>query len=365
MPLFYLIAGAVMTDMALVFFTTAAMTMFWLAVNHSDPKRWHGRAFFVALGGALLAKGLIGPALIGAALCLFVAVSDNRTALVRKIVARLSWIEGIALMLLVAAPWYVTAELKTPGFLQYFVVGEHLSRFIEPSWQGDRFGNAHPQPRGMIWVFFLKATAVWIPYAVYLVLQRWRAGSVPEGPDSRLLSRYLFAWTLAPLVFFTLAGNTIESYALPALPAMALLIARAVPTGVRWFPSLAATNAIAAAVLVSAMALVWLPQKKYSERRSTKAVIDAAHATAAAPPVRLLAIRDLPDSAKFYSKGTAQLVSFERALETLAAPGEVFVMIREVDVIISSNRAAWPEFFLQLDRVGTYGKYVLYRRPAA
>jgi hypothetical protein len=38
-------------------------------------------------------------------------------------------------------------------------------------------------------------------------------------------------------------------------------------------------------------------------------------------------------------------------------------MIREVDMIASSNRAAWLEFFLQLDRVGLFGKYVLYRRP--
>ena len=38
----------------------------------------------------------------------------------------------IAVRILLAAPWYVLAEIRTPGFLEYFVIGEHWNRFAVP-----------------------------------------------------------------------------------------------------------------------------------------------------------------------------------------------------------------------------------------
>ncbi|WZB74311.1 hypothetical protein WJ972_26380 [Achromobacter insuavis] len=58
----------------------------------------------------------------------------------------LPWAGGIALTLMLALPWYIAAELKTPGFLRYFIVGEHILRFIDPGWEGDRYGSAHNAP---------------------------------------------------------------------------------------------------------------------------------------------------------------------------------------------------------------------------
>ena len=58
-------------------------------------------------------------------------------------------------------PWYLLAERKTPGFLDYFLVGEHWRRFTVPGWDGDRYGNAHLEPRGMIWAFLLQACLPW------------------------------------------------------------------------------------------------------------------------------------------------------------------------------------------------------------
>jgi 4-amino-4-deoxy-L-arabinose transferase-like glycosyltransferase len=362
MPLFYLMAGAVMTDMALVCLMTLAMTSFWRCMSEVGGSRWHSGVFFLSAGATLLAKGLVGPVLIGVALCLFVVLSPDRKTLLLQALARFRWIEGLALATAIAIPWYVIAEIRTPGFLDYFIFGEHFARFVDQDWQGDRFGTAHPQPRGKIWVFFLLASLVWIPYLLLLLGQRWRQGTVSIPGDGGL-SRYLIAWVLAPLLFFSGAGNTIESYTLPALPPLAALLAYWTPRGSRWLWRTAAAIAVSGAMLLSAASLFWLPQPKIAERRSAKPVVLAAERVAARQPIRLYGIRDLPDSAKFYTDGTAQAVSFEQALEILAQPGEVFFMIREVDMIASSNRAAWLEFFLQLDRVGLFGKYVLYRRP--
>ena len=41
---------------------------------------------------------------------------------------RLPWLPGVALTLLLALPWYWLAEQRTPGFLEYFLVGEHWHR---------------------------------------------------------------------------------------------------------------------------------------------------------------------------------------------------------------------------------------------
>jgi 4-amino-4-deoxy-L-arabinose transferase-like glycosyltransferase len=43
---------------------------------------------------------------------------------------RLPWISGSLLMLAIALPWYLLAEYRTPGFLNYFIMGEHVSRFL-------------------------------------------------------------------------------------------------------------------------------------------------------------------------------------------------------------------------------------------
>jgi hypothetical protein len=54
-------------------------------------------------------------------------------------------------------PRYVLAELRTPGFLQYFLMGEHWHRFVTPGWTGDLSGKAHAFPRGSIWPFAIAA----------------------------------------------------------------------------------------------------------------------------------------------------------------------------------------------------------------
>src|SRR3546814_5782336 len=64
-------------------------------------------------------------------------------------------------MLAISLPWYVIAELKTPGFLKYFLVGEHFLRFVDAGWAGDRYGTAHARAWGAIWLDWIAASAPW------------------------------------------------------------------------------------------------------------------------------------------------------------------------------------------------------------
>jgi 4-amino-4-deoxy-L-arabinose transferase-like glycosyltransferase len=53
---------------------------------------------------------------------------------------RLPWVTGTVLTLLLVVPWYALTEYRTPGFLHYFIIGEHIQRFLVPHWPGDLYG---------------------------------------------------------------------------------------------------------------------------------------------------------------------------------------------------------------------------------
>jgi len=224
-------AGAVMTDEALVLGTTLAMVSFWHALHAPAAQaRNAGWWFFVALAIGLLAKGPLALVLTGLPLGAWVLLTRRFNAARRA----LPWLPGLALMATLVLPWYALAEHRTPGFLAYFLIGEHWHRFVTPGWQGDLYGTAHRFPPGAIWAFAVVAV---LPWSVLTPLAAWRhrhgggrvgtaapagAGAAHEVIDrSRVL--YLACWALAPLVFFTAARNIIWTYALPALPALALL----------------------------------------------------------------------------------------------------------------------------------------------
>ncbi|HEY8962225.1 MAG TPA: glycosyltransferase family 39 protein, partial [Luteolibacter sp.] len=168
MPLFYFCSAAVMTDLALAFGTTMAMIGFRLALR--DGSRSWGYGFFIALAIGLLAKGPLALVIAGMPIGLWTLLTGRW----KDVWKRLPWMSGTLLMLAIAVPWYVLAERKTPGFLDYFLVGEHWKRFTIKGWGGDKYGKAHPISRGAIWVFWLMETFPWCLGFLALPWRRWR-----------------------------------------------------------------------------------------------------------------------------------------------------------------------------------------------
>ncbi|TAL61296.1 MAG: phospholipid carrier-dependent glycosyltransferase, partial [Legionella sp.] len=152
---FFLDAGTVMTDPALLFCNTLAMISFWRASVEKNILAAY--LFFISLGLGLLAKGPIILVLVG--LPLFTWVLQH--GYWAKIWRRLPWIQGLILIALIAFPWYFLVEQRTPGFLNYFIVGEHFQRFLIPGWTGDKYGIAHNAPWGMIWVYIIIGIFPW------------------------------------------------------------------------------------------------------------------------------------------------------------------------------------------------------------
>lgn len=212
---FFLNAGTVMTDPSLIFCTTLILVSFWHALVYKN-KIW-SYTFFIGIGLGLLAKGPIAIILAGMPIFFWVLYRNEW----RNLWLRLPWIKGSVLMLIIAIPWYVLAEKKTPGFLNYFILGEHFHRFVTPGWAGDKYGFAHHQHWGMIWIFAVLGVIPWsLLSLVWLVQYRKNISSITRDKDGWMA--YLFLCTTVSLLFFTFSSNIIYTYTFPCLPFFAL-----------------------------------------------------------------------------------------------------------------------------------------------
>ena len=234
MVLTFVAAGTVMTDPYLSLGTTWAMVGFYLAPKENV---WYWRyGFFIGLGIGLLAKGPLALVISGAPIAVWVLLQGKLMFYLRS----MPWIRGTLLTLVIALPWYILAELKTPGFINYFIVGEHFMRFVDPGWMGDLYGHAHKEPKGMIWLHWLGGSAPWGPLALLLLLGHlfktsWRQTLWQAVKQPVVI--YVLLWALVTPVFFTPAGNVIWTYSLPSMPAFALLMGWAMVklnNGERW-----------------------------------------------------------------------------------------------------------------------------------
>ena len=135
MPEYYLHAGVVSTDTFLCLSIALTMFGFWEALRENAKTYW-GYIFFVGIGIGLLAKGPIIAILTLPPIFIWALITKN----IKKIFLQLPWIIGVLLLLAISIPWYVLAELSTPGFIDYFIIGEHYERYFNTDWKGDKYG---------------------------------------------------------------------------------------------------------------------------------------------------------------------------------------------------------------------------------
>ena len=355
--LFLVSSAAVMTDLGLVLGTTLAMRGFWAAFKGARPRQ--SRRFnevwllFIGLGIGLLAKGPIAIVLSALPIGLWMLLTGN----IKTSWQRLPWIRGSLVTLAIAAPWYVMAEIRTPGFWEYFFIGEHWKRFTVTGWAGDKYGTAHATQRGAIWLFAVAACMPWP--ALLPLLWIGRKKSVVKSPTiesqqplQRDFTLYLLTWTVAPCLFFTMSGNILWTYVLPGLPAMSVLAAGWLSgdARVRWVNAVLASGVLAMSLLVAAF---FAREEVLDSWKSAKTVVLAHQADAAGKS--LVFIGDLPYSASFYSHGKAKAVADNAALAQLVASSAVRVALTPDQV-----RALPPDLASRLKLQASSGAYTLY-----
>ena len=209
-PYFLALGGIVTLDMGLTLWTTATVCAFLLAENAAARPR-EQRAWMLAawasMALAMLSKGLIGIVFAGAAV--FFAIALRRDL---SVLRRMHWGWGIAIFLLVAAPWFIAVSMRNDEFAWFFFVHEHFQRFlttehrrVEPAW------------------YFLPVIAVgWLPWLFALpaaVMHAWKSDAT-RGAALRVA----LAWSAFVIVFFSASGSKLPAYVLPAFPLLALAI---------------------------------------------------------------------------------------------------------------------------------------------
>lgn len=307
--LFFVSSAVVMTDMILMICTCLSLMFFWKRLSGGPFK--DECLFYIALGAGLLAKGPIAVIFVAFPVIGWLWLNHQfPTAL--KIFSPL---KGLFIVLLVALPWYLLAEWKTPGFLNYFIVNEHIKRFLIGGFVGDLYGNPHPKPLGSIWLFWLAAFFPWSLYAlvsglfsVKRVLQNYR--------DHKLFIQFLILWILAPLVLFTFAHNTIWTYPLPALPATILLLAILIKPSEK---KLENRQLIIISLLSLTMTIIYLnysfrvgQNNKQGIKRSQKELVIAFKKQCPEKSCQLLYWQKRFYSADYYSQGTAKVIQNEK-----------------------------------------------------
>ena len=200
-------------DAGLAAFLTVALLSFLLAQRPGatpTENRTEMLVVWAALALAGLSKGLIGVILPGAVLTLYVLVERDWGLL-----ARLHLGKGLALLLLIAVPWFVAVSLANDEFARFFFIHEHFARFLT---------NVHKR-EGAWWFFvpiLLLGTMPWTPFIAVRLREGWRREGMPGTLQPR---RLLLIWAAFIFLFFSASHSKLPTYILPVFPALALFAA--------------------------------------------------------------------------------------------------------------------------------------------
>lgn len=164
------------------------------------------------LGLAALAKGPAAIVLsVGAVLLWAIFTRRWRDAL------RCFHPVAIASFCLTALPWYILCARRDPDFFRVFIIEHNFKRYLTPEFQ-------HIQP---FWFYIPILLIAFVPWTLLLLwsavsglLRSWqqREASAPVI--------FLLSWAGFCLVFFSTSQSKLPGYALPAMPAIGLLLAR-------------------------------------------------------------------------------------------------------------------------------------------
>ncbi|MCS6762720.1 MAG: glycosyltransferase family 39 protein [Candidatus Protistobacter heckmanni] len=232
-------------------------------------------ACWAAMALAMLSKGLIGIVLPGLVLAVYTVLARDWA-----LWKRLHIVSGLAIFLVIAAPWFVLIAQRNPEFLQFFFIHEHFQRFTT---------NVHAR-QGPIYYFVPLLLVGFLPWLAQLVPAACRACREWLGKDAQagapgeprpgvwangLRPRLMLAlWAGLIFAFFSVSHSKLSGYIVPIFPALALLAGDALAAGLpRWWP-----RQLLALGLISAAGLACTPLVAGLAKRPFEAPEYAAYA---------------------------------------------------------------------------------------
>ena len=260
-------------------------------------------AFYLFIGVALIAKGLIGIVFPFATVGGYLLLSRRWPSL--SFLVSIVW--GTMLAAAIAAVWYLPMyQLHGWEFIDEFIIKHHFQRFTSNKYQ-------HPQP--FIFFFWVLPLMVlpWMPAFLAAVwtftrnafrAERAEPGS-PTNSTSFLsdpLLTFSLVWLMVPLAFFSFSGSKLPGYILPAVPPAILI------TAVFLYQRLDAAkwkNAVIAGAFGTVIVSVILIQfvvPRFAELDSTRSLFQTASDRGYAA-TKVVNLHTTSHNAEFYADG--------------------------------------------------------------
>ncbi len=216
-PLLSVWARAAVTDAVLSLCITVALLSLVYAdyqgqfgVRHS--RRWHLLAM-AAIGASMLTKGPVG--LVVPAGVWLVYHLYRRT--LRNEMARVPWVAGILVFLLIAAPWYLATYLVDgPIFLKHFFLEENLHRFTATNM------NGHGMSNHLLGLFTYLPVLLVLAYP-YIAVLPFDFPCTPPSESLRRLRTFAWCWLAVTVGIFSLSRTQLPSYIQSVSAAIAIL----------------------------------------------------------------------------------------------------------------------------------------------
>ena len=218
----YLFTRFLIPDVLVGLWLSLTFLFFLQTLDEDLPSRWACWGMAAATALNILTKGLIGLVFPIGVIGAYLFLTGNL-----KHILRLRLISSAVVFFLIAAPWHILAAMRNPpqgnvrGFLWFYFVNEHYRRYI-----GTRVPHDYDKvPLLLFWVLLLLWLFPWIAFLartmreIPLHLRDWRAAMTLRQRGKLLF----FLWAVVILVFFSFSTRQ-EYYAIPAIPAMALLV---------------------------------------------------------------------------------------------------------------------------------------------
>ena len=329
LPEFFLHAGVVSTDVSLSFSIMLIMISFW-KISEKRSLIWES-LFIVGIAMGLLSKGPISIVLTFPPLFLW----GLRFRLPIRKLFRISWIFGF----LLALPWYFLIEKKSPGFTNYFIVGEHFLRFIDSSWAGDKYGFPKQQPYGIVWIFLILGTIPWIFSLLKKLIKKFR--SIWDNK----WEFFLWSWLLWTPIFFTISKSLIHTYIMPVMVPVTLLVCH------YWENLKFKRFQLGISIFIPILILISYSFKDIRalvESKSDKALIEKTNNHFA--PIYSLKVKSY--SSQFYSKGKIKKIDFEELENLIEDNNSFFIVIKEnkIDSIMLETKKKLKNVYERSDK---------------
>lgn len=313
-PQFFLHAGVVSTDTALTFSVVLMMLSFWETVTGNKHGYWK-YLFFIGISLGLLAKGPIVVILTLPPLFVWVWLNGY----FKRVWLLFPWFLGSSMVMIIAGSWYYFAEKRSPGFIDYFIVGEHFRRFFDSSWRGDKYGFPKSQPFGMIWVFLLVFALPWVQIVLAKTIK-----------NRKMLSHhpwitFLLLWLVWTPLFFTISKSLIHPYIMPVMVPLALLV-------VFWWKDIKYRKTVLTfAIAIPVLALAIFGYAKISNKLEIYAKTDKyliGHIQGSGP---IFHFGKKSYSGQFYSGGKLKTIRLDEVKERILGKEAFAIIIKNRD----------------------------------